>query len=120
MNPKKYPLFKSEVSFLGHVVCREDVKTDPLKVATIEGWPVPQNVSELRSFLGLCTYYQRFVAGFTTVTAPLHHLTRKGASYQWTKECQQAFLALKGALVAAPVLPYPQPGLPDIVDIDVS
>ncbi|XP_076039342.1 uncharacterized protein LOC143024425 [Oratosquilla oratoria] len=120
LNAKKCTLFKSEVPFLGHVVGREGVRTDSLKVTAVEGWPVPQNVSELRSFLGLCTYYRRFVAGFATIAAPLHHLTRKGAVFEWSEECQQAFVALKRALVEAPVLPYPQMGLPYIVDTDAS
>ena len=120
LNPKKCTLFKSEVPFLGHVVGREGVRTDPLKVTAVEEWPVPQNISELRSFLGLCTYYRRFVEGFATIAAPLHHLTRKGASYEWSEECQQAFLTLKKALVEAPVLQYPDPGLPYILDTDAS
>ena len=120
LSPKKCTLFKSEMSFLGHVVGREGVNTDPIKVAAVEGWPLPRNVSELRSFLGLCTYYRRFVTGFVTVAAPLHHLTRIGVSYEWSEECQQAFVALKTALAVALMLPYPQPGLPYIKDIDAS
>ncbi|XP_076047329.1 uncharacterized protein LOC143028852 [Oratosquilla oratoria] len=116
LNPKKCTLFKSEIPFLGHVFGREVVRTDPLKVTAVEGWPVPQNVSELRSFLGLCTYYRRFVAGFATIAAPLHHLTRKGAAFEWTEGYQHAFVALKRELVEAPVLPHPQLGLPYIVD----
>ncbi|XP_076049615.1 uncharacterized protein LOC143030348 [Oratosquilla oratoria] len=108
LNPKKYTLFKSEVPFLGHVVGREGVRTDSLKVTAVEGWPVSQKASELRSFLGLCTYYRRFAAGFATIAAPLHHLTRKGAAFEWSEECQQAFVALKRALVEAQVPPYPQ------------
>lgn len=120
LSPKKCTLFRTEVPFLGHLVGRQGVKTDPLKVTAVEGWPVPKTVSELRSFLGLCTYYRRFVPGFATVAAPLHNLTRKGAQYLWDEACQQAFTALKQALVKAPVLPYPDPELPYILDTDAS
>ncbi|ROT64466.1 hypothetical protein C7M84_017595 [Penaeus vannamei] len=71
---------------------RQGVWTDPLKVSAVEGWPVPRTVAELRSFLGLCTYYKKFVQGFATIATPLYQLTRKGA-----------FVALKQALVEAPV-----------------
>ena len=60
----------------------EGVKTDRLKVTSVEGWSVIQNVSELRNFLGLYMYYQRFAVEFTTIATVLHHLPRKGASYE--------------------------------------
>ena len=120
LSPKKCSLFRTEVPFLGHLVGRQGVKTDPLKVTAVEGWPAPKNVSELRSFLGLCTYYRRFVAGFATIVAPFHNLTRKEAQYLWDEDCQRAFIALKQALVRAPVLPYPDPELPYILDTDAS
>jgi len=120
LSPKKCTLFHTEVPFLGHVVGRQGVRTDPLKVSAVESWPVPRTVAELRSFLGLCTYYRRFVQGFATIAAPLHQLTRKGASFVWDEACHQAFVALKQALVEAPVLPYPDPSLPYILDTDAS
>ncbi len=63
---------------------------------------MPKNVSELRSFLGLCTYYRRFVSGFATVAAPLHSLASKGAHYVWDEKCQQAFTVMKQALLVIP------------------
>ncbi|XP_063884693.1 uncharacterized protein LOC135113367 [Scylla paramamosain] len=60
---------------------RQGVKTDPLKITAVEGWPVPKTVSELWSFLGLHTYYRCLLPRFATITAPLHSLTRKGAQY---------------------------------------
>ncbi|ROT85243.1 hypothetical protein C7M84_019236 [Penaeus vannamei] len=118
LSPKKCTLFHTEVPFLGHVVGRQGVRT--LKVSAVESWPVPRTVAVLRSFLGLCTYYRRFVQGFATIAAPLHQLTRKGASFVWDKACHQAFVALKQALVEAPVLPYPDPSLPYILDTAAS
>ncbi|ROT65408.1 hypothetical protein C7M84_016621 [Penaeus vannamei] len=104
LSPKKCTLFHTEVPFLGHVVGRQGVRTDPLKVSAVESWPVPRTVAELRSFLGLCTYYRRFVQGFATIAAPLHQLTRKGASFVWDEACHQAFVALKQALELAAVV----------------
>jgi len=111
LSPKKCTLFHTKVPFLGHVVGRQGVWTDSLKVSAVEGWPVPRNVTELRSFLGLCTYFRRFVQGFATIATLLHQLTRERASFVWDETCQQAFAALKRALVEAPVLPHPDPSL---------
>ena len=77
-------------------------------------------MTEVRGFLGLCTYYRRFVKDFAQIAAPLHHLTRKGARFQWTGDCQRGFDELKEALVNAPVLPYPDPTKPYILDCDAS
>jgi len=120
LSPKKCTFFQHEVPFLGHFVGRNGMRTDPGKVAAVENWPVPTCVAEVRSFLGLCTYYRRFVRGFATIAAPLHQLTRKGARFHWDEACQQAFEGLKQALVDAPVLPYPDPSLPYLLDTDAS
>ena len=120
LSPKKCVLFQREVPFLGHVVGRDGVRTDPEKVAVVEKWPVPTNVAEVRSYLGLCTYYRRFVPGFASVAAPLHRLTKKGVGFVWDEACQAAFSGLKEALVKAPVLPYPDPKLPYLLDTDAS
>jgi len=120
LSPKKCLLFQPEVPFLGHVVGREGVRTDPQKVAAVREWPVPTGVAEVRSFLGLCTYYRRFVPGFAQVASPLYHLTRKGARFEWSERCQEAFDSLKKALVEAPVLPYPDPTCPYLLDADAS
>ena len=89
LNPKKCVLFQHELPFLGHVVGEDGVKADPQKVAAVKEWPVPKSVKEVRSFLGFCTYYRSFVRGFATIAAPLHRLTRKGASYHWDECAKQ-------------------------------
>ncbi|GFU90081.1 retrovirus-related Pol polyprotein from transposon 412 [Trichonephila clavipes] len=75
--------------------------------------------SGLRSFLGLCTYYQKFVKGFSNIARPLHKLTESKQKFQWTKECEDSFLQLK-ALTSSPILIYPQPDKPFILDTDAS
>ncbi|XP_050705336.1 uncharacterized protein LOC126990695 [Eriocheir sinensis] len=99
---------------------RDGVCTDPQKVAVVEKWPVPTNVVEVRRYLGLCTYYHRFMQDFASVAAPLHRLTRKGACFLWDEACHAAFNGLKKALVEALVLPYPDPKLPYLLDTDAS
>lgn len=70
--------------------------------------------------MGLCTYYRRFVKQFAQIASPLHQLTRRGACFEWSAACQVAFDSLKRALVEAPVLPYPDPASPYLLDTDAS
>ncbi|GFT58374.1 retrovirus-related Pol polyprotein from transposon 412 [Trichonephila clavipes] len=78
------------------------------------------HLSGLRSFLGLCTYYRKFVKGFSNIARPLHKLTESKQKFQWTKECEDSFLQLKEALTSSPILIYPQPDKPFILDTDAS
>ena len=120
LSPKKCTLFQHEVQYLGHLVGRLGVRTDPGKVAAVVDWPTPTSVGEVRSFMGLCTYYRRFVEGFATIAAPLHQLTRKDARFEWDEACQAAFEALKASLARDPVLAFPLRGLPYLLDTDAS
>ncbi|KAK3726580.1 hypothetical protein QZH41_011040 [Actinostola sp. cb2023] len=87
LSPKKCNLFQQSVTFLGHVVSADGISTDPEKARAVKDWPVPSTVSELRSFLGLCSYYRRFVKGFVETAWSLHRLTEKGREFVWTEEC---------------------------------
>ena len=107
LKPSKCHMFRKEVAFLGHVVSEHGVSTDPSKIEVIRDWPEPVDVKQVRSFLGLCGYYRRFIRGFAAIAAPLHKLTRKGVAFTWTDPCQQAFNDLKTALTTAPILGYP-------------
>uniref|UniRef100_A0A2N9EJD6 Reverse transcriptase domain-containing protein n=1 Tax=Fagus sylvatica TaxID=28930 RepID=A0A2N9EJD6_FAGSY len=77
------------------------------KIEAVVSWDRPTNVSEVRSFLGLAGYYRRFVEGFSRIAAPLTHLTRKNAKFEWKEECEKSFQELKQRLVMAPVLTIP-------------
>ena len=72
------------------------------------------------SLFGLASYYRRFVRGFATIAEPLTRLTRKQAKFEWTDEAQQAFDALKLALMEATSLAFPHPNLPCLLDTDAS
>ena len=103
----KCQLLQKKVLFLGYVVSGEGITNDPEKTRLIEDWPIPQNLRQLRGFLGLSGYYRRFVKGYSAIAAPLHDLTKKSRSFLWTSECQQAFEELKRALSTSPVLALP-------------
>jgi hypothetical protein len=114
LKPSKCSLFQKEVSFLGHVVSEQGVACDPKKVRAVSEWPRPKNLTEVRSFLGLCSYYRRFVKGFAAIASPLHSLTEKGRKFEWDRECQEAFEVLKGALIGSSILAYPEAHSPHI------
>lgn len=79
---EKCSLFRPEVSYLGHVISRESVATDPGKIEAVAKWPRPSHVSELRSFLGFASYYRHFVDEFAKLAAPLHRLVAPHRWYQ--------------------------------------
>ena len=107
LKPSKCYFAQPSVKFLGHVVSAEGVHTDPEKARKIEDWPTPQNVHEVRSFMGLATYYRRFIRDFSELAAPLTDLTGKRVSFKWTEDEAHAFECLKKKLVSAPVLAHP-------------
>ena len=109
-----------EVEFLGHIVSKDGVRTDPRKTAKVAEWPPPTSRKEVQQFLGLASYYRRFIQNFSTVAKPLHRLTEKTAKFEWTSECQAAFQDLRSRLVSAPILAFPDYGRTFILDTDAS
>lgn len=93
---------------------------DPAKTAAVEHWPVFTNVTEVSSFLGLCSYYKRFIKDFSSIAKCLHTLTEKGADFKWTSDCQSAFDTLKLRLTNAPILGHPDFDHRFILDTDAS
>ena len=118
--PQKCQLLKDKVQFLGHVVSRDGISTDPQKVEAIADWPQPKTVSEVRSFVGLASYYRRFVSGFAEKARPLHRLTESKCPFIWSDECQDAFCQLKVALTSTPILGYPKSCGQYTLDTDAS
>lgn len=98
---------KQEISYLGHVISANGVATDPSKIQAIQTWPTPQDIKQLRSFLGLAGYYRKFVQHFTLLARPLMDLLKKGTIFHWTPTHDSAFSTLKSALVSSPVLALP-------------
>ena len=120
LKPKKCELLRKEVSYLGHIVSAEGVATDPKKVDSVALWPVPRDVGEVRSFLGLTGYYRQYVPNYADIARPLTQLTKKDSSWSWSSEAQGAFETLKGLMQQAPILRYPDPSREYILDTDAS
>src|SRR5207247_2014439 len=95
LNPTKFNLIPGWISILGHVVYERGVATDHSKIEAVTEWPTPTNATEVRSFLGLCSYYRRFVRNFSQIAGPLHSLTGQGVRFDWSEECRGAFMELK-------------------------
>jgi hypothetical protein len=80
---------------------------DPSKVTEIVGWKIPKSVTEVRSFLGLVSYYRRFIEGFSKLAKPMTSLLEKGKEFKWTHECQESFNQLRFRLLSPSVLIMP-------------
>ena len=120
LNPSKCHFFQHEVECLGFIVSNEGIRTDPRKTEAVNDWPRPRTVKEVRSFLGLCSYYRRFVKNFADIAAPMYQLTQRDAVFDWNLACEDAFVSLKQALVHPPILCYPSEDATFVLDTDAS
>ena len=110
LKTRKCSLLREETTYLGHVISTKGIKPDPAKTRQVENYPHPTDATKVRQFVGLASFYRRFIPNFATVAAPLHYLTKKNVMFCWTPECEDAFQKLKKLLVTAPVLAYPRFG----------
>lgn len=78
LKPSKCHFIRTEVEYLGHIITPQGLRTNPKIVSAVTEFPIPRSVRETRQFLGLCSYYHRFIPHFAKVARPLHNLTRKG------------------------------------------
>ncbi|KAL0534176.1 hypothetical protein IC582_028460 [Cucumis melo] len=95
----KCEFWLKKVTFLDHVVSSEGFSVDPAKIEAVTNWPRPSTASETRSFLGLASYYRRFVEDFLRIASPLTQLTRKETPFVWSPACESSFQELKQKLV---------------------
>ena len=118
LKPSKCKFAQEEVKYLGHVVSSAGICPDPLKIDTVKNWPIPRNTKEVQSFIGLASYYRKFIKNFAHIAAPLHKLCSPKVIFKWTPEIGVAFEKLKEALITHPILIYPDFSKPFRLDVD--
>jgi len=111
---------RKEIIFLGHLISADGIRPDPDKIKVVKEWPKLKSTHDVRSFIGLCSYYRKFIPQFATIAAPLHQLQSKTVSFEWSEQAQQSFERLQSALISAPVLINPDWNLPFELHTDAS
>ena len=107
LKPLKCFLAMKEVEYLGFRVSGDGIIADPVKVNAVQNFPNPVDVKQVRSFLGLASYYRRFIPNFFIIAKPLYALTKKDAVFLWSDSCAEAFARLKTLLTQVPILAFP-------------
>ena len=122
LNPKKCVFGTRCVKFLGHLIDVDGVHPNPEKVDAIKEFPRPDDITKLRGFLGMTSFFRKFIKGFAKIARPLHELLKKGKDVKrdWTEEHDQAMEALKQSLITAPVLTHDDGVSPIELQTDAS
>ena len=109
----------SQVDYLGHVISEQGVAVSPSKIQVVLEWPTPTTVREVRGFLGLAGYYQKFIRHFGYIAAPLYQLLSK-EGFKWNEAAEVPFTKLKEALTSPPVLGLPDFSQQFVIECDAS
>jgi hypothetical protein len=100
----KCEFWVNSVKFLGHTISKDGTSVDPSKVQEVMDWKPPKSVHQIRSFLGLASYYRRFIPDFSRIAKPMTELLNKGMKFVWSEACEKAFHTLRQHLTSTPVL----------------
>ena len=120
LKPSKCLFVRREVEYLGHLVTPQGLRPNARLVEAVQQFSTPTDVGGVRRFMGLASYYRRFISNFARIAEPLRELTRKDAPFRWTKSCADSMAQLKKKLTTAPVLAYPSFHKPFTVETDAS
>jgi len=108
LRPEKCEFHRKQIEYLGLVISENKVVMDPVKVAGVCEWPVPENRTDIQAFIGFVNFYRHFIQDFSTIARPLFDLTRSNQAWNWGTKEQEAFECLKMAVTTAPILASPQ------------
>lgn len=123
INLEKSKFCRKSLKYLGFVVDKDGLRTDPEKVDVVLNYPKPRTYRDMKRFLGLTSWYRKFIKNFAEIAAPLHDLTAGKSKYnvlKWTADSEHAFNELKNCLVSAPVLATPDFNKPFSIHCDAS
>ncbi|CAB4004600.1 PREDICTED: uncharacterized protein K02A2.6-like, partial [Paramuricea clavata] len=119
-NSSKCEFFKERIEFCGHEISKLGLHKSQQKVNAVINAPRPENVSQVRSFVGLINYYHDFLPNLSTLLQPLNQLLEKERRWKWTLECEQAFLKAKELIASEEVLAHYDPQRPIKLECDAS
>ena len=111
---------KLHIGYLGHLISEKGIEPMPDKLTAIKEMPAPRSSKEIKQFLGLVSYYRKFILQFSDTAKPLMRLTRHDTLFQWCSKCEFAFQTLKDALCTKPILKFPDPQKPYVLFTDAS
>ena len=124
LNLDKCRFNQLSVRFLGHIISAEGIKPDHDKIKKILEWPIPRNITQLRGFIAICSYYRQYVKGFSGIgrclTDLMKNSPKKFSSIEWKPEHQEAFERLKKTLTTEPLLRHVDPEKEFVMDVDAS
>ena len=120
INPDKSKFCCSEVKYLGFLVNGKGLMVDPDKTSAIRNFPAPRNIRQVRRFVGMGSWYRRFIPDFSTKISPITKLLKKGVKFNWGEEQQRAFDTVKQHLIEPPTLSRPNFTLPFLLYTDAS
>lgn len=118
--PEKCEFYSDRVDFLGYSITKEGISMDIEKISSISKWPTPNSVTQVRSFLGFANFYRHFIKNYSKLALPLTDLTRKGDTFQWTRQAEEAFQELKRQFEEGDILRHFDPTKKIILETDAS
>ncbi|KAI7909302.1 hypothetical protein M9X92_011710 [Pyricularia oryzae] len=120
VEPEKCFFYSKQINFLKYIIAPGEIRMEKSKIQAVKEWPQPQNVKDVRAFLGFVNFYKRFIKGYGAIATPLTNITKKDLKFQWTEQTQQAFEQLRNAVAREPILKIPDPTKPFEVETDAS
>ncbi|UYV67129.1 hypothetical protein LAZ67_4004017, partial [Cordylochernes scorpioides] len=120
LNDKKCRFAFEELEILGYITSKHGIKPAEHNIKAVRNFPRPKKVKEVQSFLGMCSYYRKFIKDFSKIADPLTNLIKKSVSFTWTERQEEAFQTLKTALLSPPILGHFNPNAPTYVHTDAS
>ena len=120
LRPDKCFFLKERLKFLGHCVSSKGIEPDPVGIEKVQNCPTPTSVTGIKSFIGLASYYRRFIKDFSKIAHPMLELVKKDVPFVWTERQEEAFQTLKKCLINPPILCFPDPNYEFILFTDAS
>ena len=120
LKPEKCRFFQQEMDFLGYKLSHKGIQVNPSKTAAISKMMAPKSKKGVKAFVGMCSFYRKFIKGFAEISRPLTNLMKKDVRFKWGNQEQIAFETLKTKLLTPPILAHPDLKKPFTLTTDAS